>query len=103
MNKFKIVVPMYNVERWVSNTINSIKKQNYENFECVVIDDMSTDSSFSIVENLIKDDNRFYLVKNTEKKFALRNIYEGIEYLTPDDQDIIVTVDGDDWLYTTMF
>lgn len=99
MYKFKIVVPMYNVEKWVSNTINTIKKQNYENFECVVVDDMSTDSSYSIVEDLIKGDSRFHLIKNTEKKFALRNIYEGIEYLNPDIEDIIVTIDGDDWLY----
>ena len=49
MNKFKIVVPMYNVEKWVKNTINTIKKQSYRNFECVVIDDISTDSSYSIV------------------------------------------------------
>ena len=99
MNNFKIVVPMYNVEKWVGNTIRTIKKQNYKNFECVVIDDISTDSSFSIVEDLIKDDERFHLIKNKEKKFALRNIYEGIEYLSPNNKDIIVTVDGDDWLY----
>jgi len=99
MNKFKIVVPMYNVEKWVSNTINTIKKQKYQNFKCVVIDDISTDSSYAIVEDLIRDDDRFKLIKNTEKKFALRNIYEGIQYLNPDPEDIIVTVDGDDWLY----
>ena len=99
MNKFKIVVPMYNVEKWVKNTINTIKKQSYRNFECVIIDDISTDSSYSVVKELIKDDDRFELIKNTEKKFALRNIYEGIEHLKPDVNDIVVTVDGDDWLY----
>lgn len=100
MNKFKIVVPMYNVEKWVSNTINSIKKQTHNNFDCVIIDDISTDDSYNVVKGLIEGDSRFHLIKNTEKKFALQNIYEGIEYLKPTDRDIIATVDGDDWLYT---
>jgi len=36
---------------------------------------------------------------NEEKKYALQNIYEGIQKSNPSDQDIVVTVDGDDWLY----
>ena len=100
MNKFKIVVPMYNVEKWVANTINTIKKQTYTNFDCVIIDDISTDDSYNVVKELIEGDDRFHLIKNTEKKFALQNIYEGIEYLKPANEDIVATVDGDDWLYT---
>ena len=39
--RFKIIVPMYNVERWVKLTVTSIINQNYKNFECVFIDDSS--------------------------------------------------------------
>ena len=98
-NHFKIIVPMYNVEKWISNNINSIKNQEYENFECILIDDISTDNTVEVVKKLIAGDDRFKLYVNEEKKYALQNIYEGIQKSNPSDEDIIVTVDGDDWLY----
>jgi len=96
---FKIVVPMYNVEKWIDKCIKSIKDQSYINFQCIIIDDISTDSTVQIVRNIINEDDRFKLIVNKEKKYALQNIYEGIDFAQPDDEDVIVTVDGDDWLY----
>jgi glycosyltransferase involved in cell wall biosynthesis len=59
---------------------------------------MSTDNTAKIIEKEIAGDDRFVLVRNQEKKFALRNIYEGILEVNPQPEDIIVTLDGDDWL-----
>lgn len=98
--KFQIVVPMYNVSDWIEKTIGSIMEQKYKNFSAIIIDDISTDNSYEIVKEMTRGDDRFILVKNQEKKFALRNIYEGIKMLNPDPEDIIVTLDGDDWLAT---
>lgn len=98
MTNFKIIVPMFNVEKWIKINIEQLKKQRL-NFDCVLIDDMSIDETPSIVNDLIKDDSRFQFVINSEKKFALRNIFEGIQKLDPKDDDVILTVDGDDWLY----
>jgi glycosyltransferase involved in cell wall biosynthesis len=98
-NHYKIIVPMYNVEKWISNNINSIMEQNYKNFQCILIDDISTDNTVDVVKKLIEGDERFKLFVNQEKKYALKNIYEGIQKSNPKDHDIIVTVDGDDWLY----
>jgi glycosyltransferase involved in cell wall biosynthesis len=97
MNKFIVVVPFYNVEQWIKTCLSSAKKQTYKNFTCIVIDDISTDNSSLVVEKFIKDDDRFIFVKNTEKKYALRNIYDAILSANPSDEDIIVTLDGDDW------
>lgn len=95
---------MYNVEKWIKTCIKSIQNQEYDDFQCVIIDDMSTDSTTEIVKNLISGDDRFNLILNKEKKFALKNIYEGIKLLNPSDEDIIITIDGDDWLYdSTVF
>jgi glycosyltransferase involved in cell wall biosynthesis len=94
----KIVVPFYNVEKWIETCIQSIKKQTFTNFKCILVDDISSDNSYEIAKNVIADDTRFVLVRNEEKKLALRNIYDGIQILNPDDEDIIVTIDGDDWL-----
>lgn len=97
MNRFIIVVPFYNVEQWIKTCLSSVKKQTYKKFICVVIDDISTDKSSLIIEKFIQDDDRFIFVKNTEKKYALRNIYDGILNSNPFDEDIIITLDGDDW------
>jgi len=94
---FKIIVPMYNVENCVETNIKSVVSQDYSNFQCVIIDDMSTDNSFDLVNEMIKDDKRFLLIKNKEKKYGLRNIYEAINESNPNDEDVIITLDGDDW------
>lgn len=95
---FKIIIPLYNVEKWIKKCIRSVKLQEYKNFQCILIDDISTDNSKSIIENEIKDDNRFHLITNIEKGYALKNIFNGINYSNPNDNDIILTIDGDDWL-----
>ena len=95
---FKIIVPNYNNEKWIKYCLKSVIKQEYENYQCIIIDDMSTDSSVNIIENIIKNDDRFILVKNTEKKLALRNIYEAIVLSNPSQEDVVITLDGDDWL-----
>ena len=100
MNKFKIIVPLYNVEDWIKKCIKSIQLQSYNNFDCYLVDDISTDNSANIIQELIANDSRFTLVQNKEKKFALRNIYESILMSGADPEDIIVTLDGDDWFAT---
>tara|TARA_Y100000593_G_scaffold83418_1_gene157148 strand:+ start:1260 stop:3245 length:1986 start_codon:yes stop_codon:yes gene_type:complete len=97
-NHFKIIIPLYNVEKWVKFCIRSVKKQSYTNFECIIIDDLSTDKSNKIINKEIEKDGRFKLITNTEKAYALKNIYNGIDFSDPKDEDIIITLDGDDWL-----
>ena len=89
---------MYNVESWIEKTIQSIMSQVYLDYKCTIIDDCSTDKSATIVTSLTKDDSRFILIKNTTKKNALANILAGIQASKPNDEDVIITVDGDDWL-----
>jgi len=97
---FKIIIPFYNTEKWIANVVKSVLLQDYKDFQCILIDDISTDSTCDIIEELILNDDRFTLVRNTEKKFALRNIYDAIELSSPSDADVIVTLDGDDWFAT---
>jgi glycosyltransferase involved in cell wall biosynthesis len=94
---FKIIVPFYNVERWATATVNSVRLQEYSDYECVFIDDMSDDNSASIVSANVGDDKRLHFIKNEEKKYALGNTIQGIEYLNPAPEDVIMVLDGDDW------
>ncbi|MCB1134752.1 MAG: glycosyltransferase family 2 protein [Chlamydiia bacterium] len=95
---FKIIVPFYNVENWIETTLNSVRTQTYKDFQCILVDDMSTDSTLSHVHSVIDGDHRFKLVVNTEKKYALQNIVEAIHGSHPSDNDVIIILDGDDWL-----
>ena len=51
--KFSVIVPLYNKELYIENTILSILKQSYTDFEIIVVDDGSTDNSYEIVERIL--------------------------------------------------
>lgn len=97
---FKIVIPFWNVERWIAHNINALLNQSYKNFECLLIDDCSTDKSYFRAKDLIADDARFSIIKNISRQYALKNTVCGFKHLEPDDEDVLVIIDGDDWLYS---
>jgi len=94
---FKIIMPFYNVEKWIRATLRSVKLQSYDNFQCIIVDDMSSDNSAAIVQEVIEGDPRFVFVENQEKKYVLKNICGAIDLSNPGDEDVIVVLDGDDW------
>ena len=96
--KFNVIVPFYNCEKWIGKCIQSLKRQRYKNFNCILVDDMSTDNSVEIVKNMIDDDSRFRLVQNDKKKYALNNIVDSINLSECALEDVIILLDGDDWL-----
>lgn len=56
-----IIVPLYNKESVILNTLISIASQDYQDWECVVVDDGSTDNSVQVVRDYISSDRRFVL------------------------------------------
>jgi len=60
-----ILTPFKNTEFFLESCLDSILKQSYTNWELLIIDDASTDSSYKIVEAFTKKDNRIKLFKNT--------------------------------------
>ena len=93
-----ILTTTYNCEKYVERCLYSIMSQSFKNFKCYITDDLSTDSTTNIVEEIIKNDNRFILIKNKEKMFQPGNYDQVIRGLDIDDNEICVEVDGDDWL-----
>ena len=96
-NKFIIITPFYNVEKWVKYCLRSVSRQGYKNYWHYLIDDLSTDSSTEFIENEALQNQKIKLIKNTTKKYALKNINDVLEEIKPSDEDIIVILDGDDW------
>jgi len=95
---FKIIIPAYNVDKWIATNIMSIKGQQHSDYEVILVDDISTDKTLQSAYDTVGDDSRFVIKENNEKCYALKNIVEGIKYLSPNDDDIIVLLDGDDWM-----
>jgi glycosyltransferase involved in cell wall biosynthesis len=58
-----IIIPTYNRSHFLLETLESVKFQNHKNWECIVVDDGSTDDTEKIVNNYISKDERFKYVK----------------------------------------
>lgn len=62
-----IIVPIYNVEKYLDKCLKSIQMQTYENIQVILINDGSPDNSQSICEEYCKKDNRFILVNKSNR------------------------------------
>jgi glycosyltransferase involved in cell wall biosynthesis len=99
-NNFLIVVPSYNTAPYIRKCLESAINQTYQNFKMIVVDDACTDGTSEIIEQVQKEsDTRFVLRKNPVRtESPLGNFALGISLMEGDREDIIVTLDGDDWL-----
>jgi len=98
MNQYLFIVPVFNSDPWIEKALGSISGQNNPNWRCYIGDDLSTDSTYTFAKKFVGEDKRFHLFKNKTKKYALKNIEDLIREASPDDEEIIVILDGDDWL-----
>ena len=93
-DKISIIVPVYNVEKYLSECLESLINQIYKNIEIILINDGSTDSSLKICQKYKKKDNRIKLInKKNEGVSKARNI--GVKEATG---KYILFVDSDDYL-----
>lgn len=97
---FKVVVPTYNAAPWIGACLLSIVRQRFRNFECLVIDDASTDGTLDAINRLDFLDERFLVMRNPANAGPLANTYNGFERLgcRRDPEAILTIVDGDDRL-----
>lgn len=103
--KFAIIVPNcnndhgdYKGKTFLQNCIESVINQTYKNFELIIVDDMSTDTSVETIKEYQKKDKRIHLIKNIRKRYngGSRNV--GIEYaLNNLEFDYFCFLDSDDW------
>ncbi|MBR3738144.1 MAG: glycosyltransferase family 2 protein [Eubacterium sp.] len=92
--KISIIVPVYNVEKYLERCVESLVNQTYQNIEIILVDDKSPDSSGALCDELAKKDERirvFHKEKNEGLGFA-RNT--GIENACG---DYIMFIDSDDY------
>lgn len=71
-----VIMPCYNAERFIAQSIESVISQTYQNWELLITDDCSTDKSTGIVESFSEKDNRIILIKSEKHQgiAATRNM-----------------------------
>lgn len=90
--KFSIIIPSYNVESYIQQTIQSVLKQSYCNYEIIIVDDGSSDDTVKIIHNI--KDERIKLIKTKHAGVsAARNV--GLKNASG---DYVVFVDSDDYI-----
>lgn len=91
--KVSIIVPVYNAAQFIPRCLQSILFQEYEDWECIVVDDGSTDDSWSRIQEICANDPRFILLQQENRGVSnARNA--GISLANG---DAICFVDSDDW------
>lgn len=94
INVVSIVVPIFNLESYLTRCIESIINQTYKNIEIILVNDGSIDNSISIINEFAEKDKRIIVIdKGNEGVSVARNT--GIERATG---KYIMFVDGDDWI-----
>lgn len=97
--KISVIIPVYNVEKYLNRCIESILSQSLQDFEIILINDGSTDSSPEICNNYAKKDNRIKVIhKKNSRVAAARN--DGMKVAKG---EYISFVDSDDWIESNMY
>ncbi|MBA2862110.1 glycosyltransferase [Methanococcus maripaludis] len=90
-----VIMPNYNNEKYLPEAIESILNQTYENFEFIIIDDFSTDTSWNIIQNYAKKDNRIKAFRNEQNLKIVKTRNKGFELMSPNSKYIAI-FDSDD-------
>ncbi|MDK7604627.1 glycosyltransferase family 2 protein [Enterobacter hormaechei] len=93
MSKVSVLIPVYNVEKYIETAIKSIINQTYKNIEIVIVDDASTDGTFEIVNRLSLEYPSVKVLRNKENSGITTALNNGLPYCTG---DFIARADGDD-------
>ena len=98
MKKISIIVPMYNSEKYISRCLDSILHQTFSDFEIILVDDGSTDSTAQICHSYVDKHTRisYFYQENAGPDYARK---KGIEEATG---AFLVFVDADDYIESTM-
>ena len=102
MRKVSVIVPVYNVETYIEECMDSLYKQTFTDVEVIFVDDRGADNSISIVREYIhthqlEDSWRIVEMPENGKPARARNY--GLSYATG---DYVLFVDADDWIETSM-
>ena len=92
--ELSIIVPVFNVEKWIDRCLKSILAQSFSDYELIIVNDGSTDSSLEICENYSKNDSRIVLLSKKNGGLSDARNY-GLKHAKG---DYVVFIDSDDFI-----
>lgn len=93
-----IVTPFYNEEKYLSQCIESVLAQSYDNWEYILVNNCSTDRSLEIAQEYASRDNRIRIYSNEALLAQQKNINHALRMISPDSKYCKI-VFGDDWIF----
>lgn len=94
--KISVLMSCYNEEKYIGEAIESILDQTFKDFEIIIIDDCSTDSTRNIIRKYRGKDERIVFFKNDENRGIFWSLNKGLKEARG---KYIVKMDADDWSY----
>ncbi|MCZ0772206.1 glycosyltransferase [Campylobacter hepaticus] len=95
MSKISIILPTYNVEKYIARALHTCINQTFKDIEIIVVDDCGEDKSIAIAKEYAKQDSRIKIIHNHENLKLLRARYEGVKAAS---SPYIMFLDPDDYL-----
>lgn len=99
--RISIVIPCYNVEKYIVRCMDSIERQTYgfDNIEVILVDDISSDSTYEIITEYASKYENVTVIKNEKKRFIGGSRNAGLKAVTG---EYVMFVDSDDYIDSTM-
>ena len=92
--RVSVIIPVYNVEKFILKTVESVMNQDYKDVEIILVNDGSPDNSAQIIDELAKRDSRIICIhKENGGVSSARNA--GLKIATG---EYVTFIDGDDWV-----
>ena len=99
MVKISVIIPVYNVEKYLKECLDSVINQTLKDIEIICVNDGSTDNSLNILENYAKKDNRIIVISQKNKGLSgARNT--GLKYCSG---EYVSFIDSDDYVSKDLF
>lgn len=95
MPRVSIIVPVYNVEKYLRRCLDSVLAQTFTDFECILVDDGSQDGSPAICDEYAGKDSRFKVIHKAKNEKQGKARHSGIDMAS---SDFVFFIDSDDWI-----
>ncbi|MDD6193887.1 MAG: glycosyltransferase [Lachnospiraceae bacterium] len=100
METISVIIPVYNIEDYIAECIESVLRQSFSNIEIILVDDCSTDRSGRICDEYATNDHRIKVIHHRKNAGLTRVRKTGVMNATG---KYIGFVDGDDWIEPDMY
>lgn len=97
--KISVIIPIYNVEKYIARCLQSVLENTYQNLEVLCINDGSTDKSGEILQNIASQDNRVKVLNQPNSGVSVARNH-GLDVATG---EYVAFIDADDWVHKQYF